>query len=155
MPRLRWGPSAFVVACLALFVALGGTGYALTQPQESTTSDGAAVARALPAWRNIRLLNGWQNGGWNSYQLSYYKDSGRVVHLRGSAATAGDPSLPAFVMPPGARPSHTLWLSVYAVNGQSGGLQIDPDGTAWLFDHYDDTLVSSYASVDGVSFRVP
>lgn len=155
MSRLRWGPSAFVLSAIALFMALGGTGYALTQADSARPASLSAPPRtALPAWHSLTLTGGWTYGGWDSYHAGYYKDSQGIVHLRGSAAN-GSTTVPAFRLPPAARPSHTLWLHVYAVNATSGGLEIEPSGHATLFDHDSGANVTSYSSLDGISFRVP
>jgi hypothetical protein len=156
MFKLRWGPAAFVLSALALFIALGGTGYAVTQADSARpTSQTTLPSRAaLPAWHTLTLRNGWTYGGWDSYRAAYYKDSQGIVHLRGSAAN-GSTADPAFRLPPGARPAHTLWLQVYAVNGTAGGLEIRPDGFAYLFDHFEGADVKGYSSLDGISFRVP
>ena len=155
MLRLRWGQSAFVLAAIALFVALGGTGYALDRTNgTSPMNPGAFAHTALPAWRDLTLTGGWQYGGYGASTAGYYKDSQGVVHLRGSAAK-GSISKAAFQLPPKARPSHTLWLQVYANNGQSGGLQIKPDGTALLFDNVNGANVTVFTSLDGIAFRVP
>jgi len=154
MIKLRWGPSAFVLSAIALFMALGGTGYALTQTDSAQPADQSAPASAtLPAWHSLTLTGGWTYGGYDSYHAAYYKDSQKIVHLRGSAAGGGS-SAPAFRLPLTARPSHTLWLQVYAVQGSSGGLQIEPSGKAFLFDD-GGGMVTAYTSLDGISFRVP
>jgi hypothetical protein len=155
MPKLRWGPSAFVLAAIALFVALGGTGYAMTQAGSGRPADRSALPHtALPAWHDLTLTGGWANGGYDSYDAAYYKDSQGIVHLRGSAS-GGSISQPAFRLPLKARPSHTLWLQVYANNGASGGLEIEPGGDAYLFDNVGGADVTLYSSLDGISFRVP
>ena len=60
MSRLRWGPSAFVLSAIALFVALGGTGYALTQADSAPPASLSAPPRtAPPAWHNLTLTGGW------------------------------------------------------------------------------------------------
>jgi hypothetical protein len=155
MRSLRWGPSAFVLSAIALFVALGGTGYAVTRADDAQPASQSARAHtALPAWHTLTLTGGWTYAGWDSYHAAYCKDSQGIVHLRGSAA-GGDTSVPAFRLPPTARPSHTLWLHIYAVNATSGGLEIEPSGNATLFDHESGVNVTAYSSLDGISFRVP
>ena len=86
--------------------------------------------------------------------VAYYKDSQGVVYLRGSAKS-GNTSQPAFTLPADARPAHTLWLPVYAFDGAAGGLEIKHNGQASLFDAGGGATVRKYASLDGVSFRVP
>jgi hypothetical protein len=155
MPRLRWGPLAFVISVIALFIALGGNGSALTQANGSQLANRSASATtALPAWHNLTLTGGWTYGGYNSYHAAYYKDSQGIVHLRGSA-TGGSTSQAVFRLPPRNRPSHTLWLPVYAYGGSAGGLEIDSNGKAFLFDTNGGANVKGYSGLDGVSFRVP
>jgi hypothetical protein len=155
MPKLRWGPSAFILSAIALFMALGGTGYALNQADGSQPANQSARSTAaLPAWHSLTLTGGWTYGGYSSYHAAYYKDSQGVVHLRGSA-TSGSLSQAVFRLPLKARPSHTLWLPVYAYGGSAGGLEIDANGKAFLFDANSGTNVTGYSSFDGLSFRVP
>jgi hypothetical protein len=153
MPRLRWGPSAFVLAAIALFISLGGTGYALTQTNGPQPA-GQTARTALPAWHNLSLRGTWTYGGFDSYHAGYYKDAQHVVHLRGSAKN-GSTAAPAFRLPAGARPAHTLWLTTYAFGGSAGGLEIQPSGMASFFDSVGGGNASGYSSLDGVSFRVP
>jgi hypothetical protein len=155
MPKLRWGPSAFVLSAVALFIALGGTGYALTQTiGSSPTSQGALATKAAPAWHTLTLKNGWVYGKYSTFHVAYSMDAQGVVYLRGSAKN-GNASMPAFTLPAGARPAHTLWLSVYAYDGAAGGLEIQHNGNASLFDAGGGATVRRFASLDGVSFRVP
>ena len=60
-----------------------------------------------------------------------------------------------FRLPKGDRPSHTVWLPVFANDGNMGALSIIPNGEAFLFDNNAGANVHAYASLDGVSFRVP
>jgi hypothetical protein len=148
--KLGWGPSAFAVSVTALILSLGGTGYALSSAPSATT--------AKPAWHNLKLTNGWHNGGFGSYAAGVYKDANRIVHLRGSAAGghAGvTPSDAVFTLPRSDRPSHTLWLPVYAFDGAAGGLEIQHNGRAFLFDTDSDNNVVGYSSFDGISFPAP
>lgn len=155
MSRLRWGPLAFALSAIALFVALGGTGWALTQGNGSQPANRSALStRALPAWHSLGLTGGWTYGGYGTYHAAYYKDSQGVVHLRGSAAGGGGS---VFRLPSGARPAHTLYLPVYAFDGSAGGMEIDPDGRAYLFDASPsgNANVTGFTSFEGISFRVP
>lgn len=89
----------------------------------------------------------------------FYKDANGIVHLRGSAADGnpGNSSLSdtVFILPRADRPSHTLWLSVYAYSGSAGGLEIMHNGRAFLIDSNSDNNVVPYTSFDGISFPVP
>jgi len=154
MPKFRWGPSAFILSAIALFIALGGTGYALTQTTGPQPANRSLTTKATPAWHNLTLKNGWTYGKYGSYHVAYCKDSQGVVYLRGSAKN-GNTSQPAFTLPADARPAHTLWLPVYAFDGSAGGLEIEHNGAASLFDAGGGASVRKYASLDGVSFWVP
>jgi hypothetical protein len=144
--RTMMSPTAIVISLIALTFSLGGTGYALTSSPSST-------ATARPAWHNLKLTGGWHNGGYNSYKAAVYKDASGVVHLRGSAA-GGSTSEAVFTLPHADRPSHTVWLSIYAFDGAAGGLEIKHNGQAFLFDSSGSSVVG-YSSFDGVSFPVP
>ena len=148
--RFTWGPASFAVSLLALTLSLGGTGYALTVASQPPASHEARAA--LPKWHNLTLLGFWHYGGSDSYHASFYKGSGGVVHLRGSAA--GGTEL-VFRLPKGDRPSHTIWLPVFAHQASLGALSIIPNGEAFLFDNSNGANVHAFASFDGVSFRVP
>jgi hypothetical protein len=153
--KLGWGPSAFAVSVVALILSLGGTGYAITTASSSSGhASGPSAATARPAWHTLTLTNGWRHGGYGSYTASFYKDSEGIVHLRGSAAHGTYDDV-AFTLPRADRPSHTLWLSIYAYDGSSGGLEIKSNGQAYLFDPDSGADVTAYASLDGVSFPVP
>lgn len=145
---------ALLVVLAAALAAIGAAGYALTQPTMAESQTASVAKGALPSWHNLTLRNGWVWGTYDSYKAGYYKDAQQVVHLRGSAAS-GDPALVVFRLPRGYRPAHTLWLSVYALNGSAGGLEIQPDGTAYLFDASGNSNVIGYSSFDGITFRVP
>lgn len=145
--KLRWGPSAFAVSVAALVLSLGGTGYALT----SAPSSAAAVKHS---WHNLNLTGGWKYGGFSSYHAGVYKDGSGIVHLRGSAA-GGNSSDAVFTLPRADRPSHTVWLPVYGFNGSAGGLEIERNGHAFLFDANSNNNVKGYSSFDGISFPVP
>jgi hypothetical protein len=148
--RFGWGPASFAVSLLALTLSLGGTGYALTVASQSPARQ--AVQAASPVWHNLTLLNGWHYGGSGAYHAAFYKDSGGVVHLRGSVA--GSTEL-VFQLPRGDRPAHTLFILVYAINDTLGALEVDSNGQAKLFDNNSGSNVGTYSSLDGVSFPVP
>ena len=154
MLKLRWGASAFAVAAAALALSLAGTGAALTQASAAPATHQAGPA-VLPSWHTLTLTGGWVYGGFGSYQAAWYKDAQHVVHLRGSAKF-GNSLQPVFQLPAGARPANAVFVPVYAANGSFGGLWIKPDGHAQLFDSTGTNKnVHAYASLDGVSFRVP
>jgi hypothetical protein len=151
--RFGLGGPALAVSMVALTLSLAGTGYAVTTDAAHPAAPAAAPA-ALPAWHSLTLIGGWKYGGFSSYHAAFYKDSQNVVHLRGSLASGTGRD--AFRLPKGDRPAHILWLQVYAFQGSSGGLEIDPDGLASPFDDTGNNAnVTHYTSLDGISFRVP
>jgi hypothetical protein len=161
MPKLRWGPPAFVISLAALVLSLGGTSFAMTHGTHAHGHAVAAGGSAPPAsavplsWHNLTLRNGWANGGFGSYPLGYSIDSNNVVHLRGSAAGGTDGAM-VFRLPNSVRPVDTLWLHIYALDGSSGGLEITPTGQAFVFDNTgSDSNVLGFSSFDGVSFPIP
>jgi hypothetical protein len=157
LSKIKWGPASLAVSFMALVLSLGGTSFALTQTggvaAASHTAHSAKVA-ALPAWHNLALRGGWTFGAFNSYRPAYYIDSNMVVHLRGSAVN-GNPAIAVFQLPNAARPAHELWLPIYAANGAAGGLKIQPNGLAFVFDATGNGSVIAWSSFDGVTFRVP
>jgi hypothetical protein len=105
---------ALIVACLALFAALGGGSYAATQIGSSSIH-----------FTNAKLQHGWKQGCCVTGPPAYAKDSLGVVHLRGGlkSGTAGSP---AFVLPKALRPTHALYLSIWP---PGDSLVIATDGT--------------------------
>jgi len=128
MKHIRLGlPSpALIVACMALFAAVGGTTYAAS----------ANSAASHITWTNAQLQHPWT---WNSSsgeaRPGYAKDSLGVVHLRGGLkVSAGCSGAVAFVLPTALRPSHTMGL---------GGVRILSNG---------DVKGECASTLDGVSF---
>jgi hypothetical protein len=136
--RLRLPSPALILACLALFAALGGSTYA-------AVSSGTRGIHFV----NAKLKNGWIAGHKTNPQdapPSYAKDSLGVVHLRG--ALFGSDDTTAFVLPSGLRPSHVVDAPVFSQSGVAGGVTIDKHGNVVLFGGN----VSAFASLDGVTF---
>jgi hypothetical protein len=146
--KIRSGPVALAVAGLALFMSMGGTGYAIGAAGHTP------AAPAAPVWHAIDLTGNWQDGGFNTATPAWWLDSNHVLHLRGDVIN-GSIKAPVFTLPVGARPGKVIFLSVYADNGESGGLTINPNGKAFLRDNNSGTLVANWTSFDGVSFPVP
>jgi hypothetical protein len=103
--RLRPPSPALIVACLALFAALGGGSYAATQISTSSIT-----------FTRATLENGWRPFASTIYaRPGYAKDSTGEVHLRG---TLYDGSMTAFVLPKAMRPSHYMELVVTTSQSQ-------------------------------------
>jgi hypothetical protein len=134
--RLRSSSPALIIACLALFAALGGSAYAAAQTRAS----------GKVHFTNAALKNGWTNSGARFPPAGYAMDSSGIVHLRGSIH-GGMGS--AFVLPRGLRPSHVLDIpdviagaDAYVFITKDG--KVNPEGEA--------TAASALTSLDGISF---
>jgi hypothetical protein len=143
--KVRSGPVALAVAGLALFMSMGGTGYAIGAASHPSAS--------TPDWHALSLTGDWLDGGFNTPTPAYYVDAQGVLHLRGDVVS-GTTKAPVFTLPKGARPAHVIFLSIYANGGDSGGLTIRPTGKAYLRDNDGGAAVSQWASFDGVSFPI-
>jgi hypothetical protein len=135
-PRRRFPSPALIIACLALFAALGGSTYAATY----TGSSGIH-------WTNAKLKNGWTTANPVNGTPGYAKDSLGVVHLRGSLAS-GVNATTAFVLPKGLRPTHDLELPAFTSTSTSGAVGIDRNGDVVPFG----SGVSAFTSLGGLSF---
>lgn len=135
--RLRVPTPALIIACLALFAALGGSTYAATHTSASHKIH----------FTNATFKNGWANSSSVDGPAGYAKDSLGVVHLRG-LIRHGSSGTTAFVLPKSLRPKHDLYLLVYLAGGNFGPLEIHPNGSVIPFGENP----TSGTSLDGVSF---
>jgi hypothetical protein len=138
--RSRFPSPALIIACLALFAALGGSTYAAT-----SISSKSAIHFA-----KAHLRNGWQSGHKSNpldAPPGYARDSLGVVHLRGDIF-AGSDDTTAFVLPKDLRPSHIVYKPIYTQSGLIGYVLIQPNGKVLPFGGN----VVAFASLDGVSF---
>ena len=135
MYKLRLPSPALIVACVALFAALGGGSYAAT-----------TLANSGVHWTSASLQNGWQKGCCDPGTPGYAKDSAGVVHLRG--AIADGTSNFAFTLPKALRPAHDLYITDYTFEGTTGYLIIYKDGEVWP----EGTYATDYSSLNGISF---
>jgi len=91
---------------------------------------------ATSAETPLQVLNGWQSGEGHSgiigHGPSYYLSNG-VVYLDGAVLNTGSGAVA--VLPPAARPTHTLYLTVGTgfTNNYSATLQINPDGSMYIY----------------------
>jgi hypothetical protein len=129
---------AIVISVIALAVSAAGGATAATAVSQQPA--------ARVTWHNLKLLNGWQYGGFGSFHASYYVDASHVIHLRGSAR-AGTSGLAVFRLPRSIRPSHALSLVIYT-DGGPASMNIASNGNATTFGGN----VLDFTSFDGVSF---
>jgi hypothetical protein len=103
------------------------------------------------AMSKLPLENGWQSSDtqFGTGDPTYSVSNG-MVYLSGSLnQPAGD--IQTFgVLPPAARPAHTMYLSVYTLGGAVGELEIDTNGDMLVYEGG----AQGYTSLAGVSFPV-
>lgn len=135
-PRLRPPSAALILACMALFAALGGGAYA------ANVSGASSIHFA-----NATLKNGWAAYGQGYAAPSYAKDSIGVVHLRGGTR-GGTSNNPAFVLPSTMRPKHYLSFPVYTYLANEGSVNIYPNGQVVPLG----SNVGDFTSLDSIIF---
>ena len=118
---------------------------------------GAPAASASPpdcSWQPLSLLNGWQSAQaqWGTGDPSYCVNSYGMVYLSGSLTQPGGGVNEVAVLPAQARPASVLYLSVYAMDGTTGVLQIGTDGAVYAYNGNSGGDVQAFTSLAGVSF---
>jgi hypothetical protein len=132
-----------------------GVMYASASPysnaQGYTSLAGISFPAPALAMHKLALQNGWQ-----SSQSQFgtgdpaYSVSGGVAYLSGSLHQPSGTNQILAVLPPAARPAHTMYLSVYTYNGTIGLLEVDPQGRLYAYDGG----AQQYTSLAGISFPV-
>lgn len=94
--------------------------------------------------------NGWANVDSGFSTAAFYKDPLGVVHLKGDIDNATDDNTAAFTLPPGYRPSQSLFLPAAA--GVVAFLIIEPDGVLAA-----KCVGPGFCElgIDGLTFRAP
>ncbi len=107
-----------------------------------------AQAKAMSA---LSLENGWQSSEaqFSTGDPSYSVSNG-MVYLSGSLSQSAGDNQVFGVLPPAARPAHTLYLSVYTFDGAIGLLEIDTNGNMLAYEGG----AQRYTSLAGASFPV-
>ena len=120
-----------------------------------TSLAGVAYPAAGSAETPLPLLNGWQSGQpptWPSHAMSYYISNG-VVYLDGAVFNTGSGKVAQ--LPPAARPTHALYLTVPIWPGGTAVLQINPDGSMYTYggppSSYNNQ--NAYTVLSGISFE--
>ena len=136
--RLRVPSPALIVACLALFAALGGSTYAATSAGTTT----------LHFTTITNFKNTWRPAPSTVYaRPGYARDSSGVVHLRG-VIYDGASNTTAFTLPRAVRPNHLVYVQVFTQSGVTGTVLIQSDGEVIPFGGN----VGGLTSLDGISF---
>lgn len=167
-PRSAPSP-ALGMSLIALFVASGGTAYAVTTlPKNSvgTTQlkndavtapkikNGAVTASKIAApeaWHEVgasgqpAFENGWTNdNAATEATAGFYKDPFGVVHLKGRVANGINAGI--FTLPAGYRPGKKV-AELAPTNGGAGIIELRPDGSVVPI------YGSGLFSLDGITFR--
>lgn len=121
---------------------------ALSQTSDACGTNPPATGRfcgVLPSAYWFNYGNGFQEAG-------FFKDALGLVHLQGSiSGSSGHGTI--FVLPAGFRPAKTRLFGTYDANAPSsfGYVKVFPDGRVTYKDAAG--TLSSYLSLDGISFR--
>jgi hypothetical protein len=119
--------------------------------QTLTSLAGISYPAPTLATTKLSLENGWQSSDsqWGTGDPSYSVSNG-MVYLSGSLHQQTGSKQVFGVLPPAARPAHTLYLSAYTYNGTIGLLEIGTSGTMYAYFGG----AQQYTSLAGVSFPV-
>jgi hypothetical protein len=117
---------------------------------------GISYPAAGANWTGLSLLHNWtweEDGDcWTAEAAPSYYVSGGIVYLAGALTHGASTPGPFAVLPAGARPSHTLYLTVNGLGqGDQPYLEIDPQGNMFLSPVSGPALVTG--SLDGISFQ--
>src|SRR5215472_10041093 len=132
-----------------------GAMYATADPysdaQGFTGLAGISYPAKSTAMSTLSLENGWQSSDaqYGTGDPSYSVSNG-MVYLSGSLNQPVSGNQVFGVLPPAARPAHTMYLSVYTFDGAVGLLEIDTNGNMLAYDGG----APQYTSLAGVSFPV-
>ena len=103
--KIRSGPVALAVAGLALFMSMGGTGYAIGAASHTP------AAPSAPVWHAIDLTGNWQDGGFNTATPAWWLDSNHVLHFTRGDLHQWQPSACPSLHAAGRRPAGEDYIS--------------------------------------------
>jgi hypothetical protein len=112
---------------------------------------GQAVAAPLQ-WTKVTPINGWKRASVDTRPAAVAIDANDFVHLRGAIAQPSGISNIAFVLPVRFRPSATLLVPIALFSGQSGALQVEPNGVVTVAVPGSLSDSQAFTSLEGVSF---
>ena len=131
-----------------------GAMYAEASPYSNAQGFTSLAAVSYPAAsvtvQPLSLVNGWHSsqGQWGTGDPSYTA-SGGMVYLSGSLNLPGGGNSAMFaVLPPGDRPSHSLYFNVYTYAGTIGTVGVNPEGDVYAYYGQAD----QFTSLAGISF---
>jgi len=150
--RRRTGRAFRSLLAAAALAALGVT--AVGGSASAATAQPAGPTITGVSWHQLTLINGWVSGQsqFPGDGIPAWTVRSGVVYLTGSVIqTAGD--LGEFaVLPPAARPSHVLYMTVdVAGQGTHGWIIIEPNGAMYAMgDPYSDA--QAFTGLAGISY---
>jgi hypothetical protein len=177
--RIHRPSPALVISLIALFLAAGGSAYALSVGKNTigtkqikkraikgvdvkkNTLTGKeineaklnfATSKAVPDFHTATLQNGWTRFGSDWSVTGYWFDENGFVHIQGALSGGTNPTV--FTLPADARPK-TFRSFVVRCSGAAGTgvVEISPStGNVNLFSQGGSNC-ASYGFLDGIDFR--
>jgi hypothetical protein len=131
--------------------AMYATANTYSDAQGFTGLAGISYPAKAMAMSTLSLENGWQSADtqYSTGDPSYSVSNG-MVYLSGSVYQPAGDNQVFGVLPPAARPAHTMYLSVYTFDGALGELEVDTNGDVLAYEGG----AQQYTSLAGVSFPV-
>jgi hypothetical protein len=114
----------------------------------------AAQHRTNATWLPLGLLNGWSYTTYNTNAVGVTLAHG-TVFLRGAVVNASASASSIILqLPPGYRPSHTVYVPTNLYGARKGRLIITTDGNVSVQAEAAYADATSFTSLDGVSFEL-
>jgi hypothetical protein len=144
--------ASLIVPIAALSLALGGgaaSAGTLASQNAGHRLAGPATAASGVTWHKIFAINGWQSAqGTDGTGAPSWGVKGGVVYLSGSVLRRGGSSRLCAELPPQARPSHAMWITVYTLDESLGEIVIYPNGKVYAYG----ADATGFTSLAGVSY---
>jgi hypothetical protein len=112
---------------------------------------GSADAAPLE-FKTLILLNNWERYSVDTGVPAVALDSSNVVHLKGAMFQATGSNAFPFLIPPKFRPNRIVFVSVDLINGRSGRLGIQPNGTVFVQAAGTFSDAQNFTSLEGVTY---
>ena len=135
------------ITALGAIVAAGSASAAAAQPPAPTV--------AGVTWHQLTPINGWQSAQttYNTGNPAWAVRNG-VVYLSGSVHQTSGTDQELAVLPAAARPSRTLFLTMYTLGDTQGSLVIYPTGEVMAYSA-PQSNAQGFTSLAGVSYPAP
>jgi hypothetical protein len=139
-----------LTSAIAALGAIVGTGSA-----SAATAQPAAAVLTGVTWHALAPINGWQSGQarYGTGGPAWAVQNG-VVYLSGSVVQTSGTDQELAVLPVAARPSRTLFLTMYTLNDTQGSLVIYPTGEIMAYS-VPQSNAQGFTSLAGVSYPAP